>query len=193
MMKKKIKYELVGPELKDKLQFILKNINEGIELLYDVAVRDVKTGAYNFLFFRNMLEIEGAKAKRGMELSLGIFDLDYFKKINDKYGHLTGDKILARLAGVLQNNFRKSDIIARFGGEEFVILMPSTKKERARAVFERVRKAIMNEPFLKKYRVTASGGVAQFLERDNLERFKQRADKALYRAKELGRNRIEVE
>jgi len=191
-MEKRIKYELVGPDLKKQLGTILKNFNDHMSLLYEAAVRDPKTGLYNFLFFKNMLDIESAKAKRGEDLSLGIFDLDYFKKINDTYGHLVGDKILIRLARVLQDNLRKSDIISRFGGEEFVVLMPNTNIKKAYKVLDRLRKIISADKELKRYRVTASCGVTQYKKGDNLKRFKDRADKALYKAKDLGRNRAEM-
>ncbi len=191
-MEKRIKYELVGPELKKQITFILKNIDKNINLLYEAAVRDAKTGLYNFLFFKNMLEIEGAKARRGGNLALGILDLDHFKKINDTYGHLTGDKILIRIAQVLQVNLRKSDIISRFGGEEFVVLMPNTSSARAYKVLDRLRIKIKENKELKKYSVTVSSGITQYKNNDNLTRFKHRADKALYKAKENGRNRVEI-
>ena len=181
-MEKRIKYELVGPDLKKQLGTILKNFNDHMSLLYEAAVRDPKTGLYNFLFFKNMLDIESAKAKRGEDLSLGIFDLDYFKKINDTYGHLVGDKILIRLARVLQDNLRKSDIISRFGGEEFVVLMPNTNIKKAYKVLDRLRKIISVDKGMKRYRVTASCGVTQYKKGDNLKRFKDKADKAFFKA-----------
>lgn len=192
-MEKKIKYNLVGPELKKQLLKVLRNIDENIELLYEAAVRDPKTGLYNFLFFKNMLDIESAKARRGADLSLGIFDLDYFKKINDEYGHLTGDRILIAVARILQKNLRKSDIVARFGGEEFVVLMPNTPVNRAFKVLDRLRRLIKEDKSMKKYGMSVSCGVTAFREKDNLGCFKARADKALYRAKDFGRNRIEIE
>jgi len=192
-MEKKIKYNLVGPELKKQLLKVLKNIDENVNLLYEAAVRDPKTGLYNFLFFKNMLDIEGAKARRGADLSVGIFDLDFFKKINDNYGHLTGDKILIGVARILQKNLRKSDIVARFGGEEFIVLMPNTPVNRAFKVLDRLRRLIKEDKNMERYGVSASCGVTAFREKDNLGRFKARADKALYKAKSSGRNRVEIE
>ena len=101
-----------------------------ISWLYELATRDEKTGLYNNKFFESILGMEMEKAQRGYgELCLFIIDIDFFKKINDKYGHIKADELLKRLALVLKKQLRKSDIAARCGGEEFFILLPETNLE----------------------------------------------------------------
>jgi diguanylate cyclase (GGDEF)-like protein len=186
--KQKLKH--LTPNLREKLASLVKDIEENISVLYELATHDEKTGIYNYRFFQNMLDMEFEKAKRGKPLSLLIIDIDYFKKINDKFGHLTGDKILLQSAKIIKNNTRKSDIAARFGGEEFLVLLPNTNISKAKRVAERIRRAV--EKNLKKYSVTISGGIACYKKGYSKEKLKQRADKALYKAKEKGRNRIEI-
>ena len=136
--------------------------------------------------------MEFEKAKRGRPLSLLIIDIDHFKKINDTYGHFTGDKILKKLAEMLINQTRKSDIVARFGGEEFLILLPNTIILKAHKVAERIRNAVERKSFMKKYNVTVSGGLTYYKKNDKMQKMKERVDKALYKAKEGGRNDIEL-
>ena len=121
-----------------------------------------------------------------------MIDIDHFKKINDTYGHLKADEMLAKLAKVLMNCARKSDVVARFGGEEFFILLPETQIEKAKKFASRLKTAIHRDVFLKKYKLTVSGGITQFKAKDDKARFKERADRALYKAKEGGRDRFEV-
>ena len=137
--------------------------------------------------------MEFEKAKRGKQkLSLFIMDIDFFKKINDTYGHIKGDEILKRLAQIAKKQIRKSDIIARFGGEEFIILLPETPLIKAKKLVSRLRKRIKDDKILKKYNVTTSGGLTQYKKGDSKKRFKERADKALYKAKKTGRDKIVV-
>jgi len=184
------KLKVLSPKLKTKIKSLLQNIDESIDELYDIATIDEKTGLYNTKFFNSVFDIEFNEAKRGQKLSLLIIDIDFFKKLNDKYGHFTGDKILKQIAGILKQQTRKSDIIARFGGEEFLILFPNTKVKKAWLVAERIRKTI--EKKLKKYKVTISGGLTENKKTDTKAKLKNRADKALYRAKDKGRNNIQI-
>ena len=124
-----------------------------------------------------------------------VCDVDYFKKVNDDYGHLAGDKVLRIIAKTLRTRLRKTDFIARFGGEEFVILMPETQQDQALNVAEGVREAIASCPFHFKEQpvsITTSFGIAEFFKGDNGEKVFSRADRALYQAKEEGRNRCVV-
>ncbi len=129
----------------------------------------------------------------GKELCLIICDVDHFKRINDTYGHLAGDKVLKVLAREISNRVRKSDFVARYGGEEFAILMANTSLEDADRLTNKLRQAIEQCPFHfkeKQVQITMSFGVAAYQPGDTLELVFDRADKALYSAKEQGRNRV---
>ena len=126
-------------------------------------------------------------------LTMIIADIDFFKKINDTFGHAAGDKVLKTVARVLQTNLRDTDFIARFGGEEFVILMPETHIDAAEKVAEKLRTTIMDCPFhssSRKVPVTMSFGVCEFKKGDSIDSVFDKADKALYKAKESGRNKV---
>ncbi len=185
------KASALDPKFKEKIEELFGTMKESISLLYEAAIRDEKTGLYNSKFFETILDMEIEKVKRGQEkLSLFIIDIDFFKKINDRYGHLKADELLIRLAEVLKKQFRKSDIISRFGGEEFFILLPETDLKKAKRITSRLRTVIKSDKILKKYDVTVSGGLTEFKKRDTKKRFKQRADKALYKAKQSGRDKF---
>lgn len=192
-MNLKEKLKVLDPKVKSNLSIILRQLESNIDLLYELATIDEKTGVYNNKFFKTISEMELDKAKREIgPLSLMILDLDNFKKLNDTYGHLIGDEILKRLALVLKNNIRKYDIVSRFGGEEFVILLPNTQIKRAKLVCERIRREVQNDRELKKYSVTFSGGLTEYKKGDSVKKMQSRADKAVYRAKKKGKNRIEL-
>jgi two-component system cell cycle response regulator len=161
------------------------------------ANTDRHTGCYNKTYFNNRLDLEVKKSKvTGNPLSLIIFDLDHFKKLNDNYGHDAGDYVLKELASVIRKNgSRENDVFARYGGEEFVILLPSTNLKQAFEIAERLRKVVELHDFMyeaKKLPVTASIGVADYRQgvNDGTDLFK-RADQAVYKAKEGGRNQVQ--
>jgi diguanylate cyclase (GGDEF)-like protein len=191
-MKKKVdKLSALDPRFQEKIRDLFNSMHASIDILYEVAIRDEKTGLYNNKFLSNIFEMEIEKAKRGQQkLSLLILDIDFFKKVNDKYGHVKGDDILAKLAKLLQKQSRKSDIVARFGGEEFVILLSGTNLAKAKRLGTRLRNAIKNNSFLKKYKITVSGGFSEFKKGDSQKKMLSRADKALYKAKNSGRDRF---
>ena len=192
-MKKNTKKKLhaLDPRFRKRFTELMSMMEESVSLLYDAATHDEKTGLYNNKFFENMLEMEIEKAKRGQQkLSLFIIDIDFFKKINDTYGHIKADELLAKLAKVLQKQIRKSDIAARFGGEEFVVLLPETSLEKVKKLGARLRRAIHNDKIFKKYNLTISGGITQYKKGDTKKRLKERVDKALYQAKESGRDKF---
>jgi diguanylate cyclase (GGDEF)-like protein len=185
------KLSALDPGFRKKIQDLFASINESVSMLYDAATHDEKTGLYNNKFFETILDMEIEKAKRGKEvLSLMIIDIDFFKKVNDTYGHIKADELLKRLADVTKKLIRKSDVVARFGGEEFTILLPETNLEKAKKFSVRLKKAIHSDIILKKYNLTVSGGIAQFKKGDNEKKLKERADKALYEAKETGRDKF---
>lgn len=127
--------------------------------------------------------------------SLAVADLDLFKRINDTYGHQAGDKVLRLISSILSKQCRSTDFVSRYGGEEFVILMPGTSAEQASLAVDKIRKAVEKSPFNfhgQPVQITLSLGVAEVRKDDSVEGLFSRADKALYKAKELGRNRIEL-
>ena len=135
-----------------------------------------------------------ARERGRQPLALMSIDLDFFKAINDRHGHATGDRVLVDVAGVIGGALRDSDAVARFGGEEFVVLLPDTPQARAELVAQRIQHALRqprSEPGLPAY--TLSIGIAcQATQDETLDSLLLRSDKALYRAKQLGRDRIEV-
>jgi len=192
-MKKEIETKLsaLDPHFREHIKKVLESVNISVDLLYEAATRDEKTGLYNSKFFNNILEMELEKAQRGKQkLSFVITDIDFFKKINDTYGHIRGDEILAYLAKLMMKTARKSDVVARFGGEGFVILLPETNLIKAKKFCMRIRKKIHEDRFLKKFKVTVSGGITQYKSKDSKKSLYTRADKALYSAKNSGRDKF---
>ncbi|MBN1898009.1 MAG: diguanylate cyclase [Spirochaetes bacterium] len=168
--------------------------------LYQRAITDGLTGLYNRIFFDNYLIKSVDEALRyGKALSLMIIDIDHFKRFNDDYGHQAGDLVLIEVTDLIQENVRKSDIAARYGGDEFVVIMPETDLEGAENLAGKLCKEA--EGLKMSYRVgkrveelnvTLSIGVAQLGEGENRLEFVERADESLYKAKESGRNCVFV-
>ncbi len=160
------------------------------------AYRDPLTGLNNRAALDNDLEQELDFAQRhDLALSIIILDLDKFKHINDTYGHITGDEVLKKLADCMTQCIRRSDIIYRYGGEEFVVLLRSTATGGARLLAGRIRKAVERLVCRHddiEFSVTASLGVATLKEKETISSFLERADEALYAAKEGGRNQTVV-
>lgn len=162
------------------------------DLLKRQATTDTLTGIFNRLKFNELLDMEMREALRYKHpLSLIMFDVDHFKSINDAHGHLVGDSVLKEITGLIKAHIRNVDIFARWGGEEFVILSPDSSLSSVRRVAEKLRQLIALTDFSCPSRVTVSFGLAQFQEDDVIDSFVKRADDALYRAKDLGRNRVE--
>ncbi|MCP3869244.1 MAG: diguanylate cyclase [Gammaproteobacteria bacterium] len=157
------------------------------------AYRDGLTGLYNRLAFDKRIDEEISRCKRyGSALSLLLLDADHFKKVNDNYGHKAGDKVLQVIGMLMGQVTRESDFPARYGGEEFVILLPETDLEGSIRVAEKLRLAIEKKPFHSndsRVTITISCGLSVFRKSDSIESLFERADKALYKAKETGRNR----
>jgi len=134
-----------------------------------------------------------ARVKRyGNPFSLTMYDLDYFKQVNDVFGHDAGDDVLQAVTGLVKESIRGADVVARWGGEEFMVLMPETDMRAAREASEKMRLAIAGHCFDKVGNLTASFGIAAFEPQDDLYSLLKRADDALYRAKSKGRNRVET-
>lgn len=173
-----------------------KGFREHIEEQRQKALTDPLTGLPNRAAWDERLELEMARWQRyGGELLMAVLDIDFFKRINDNYGHLAGDKVLKIIATELVKRLRKTDFMARFGGEEFVLLIPSTPLEGAQQLLETLRTAIESCPFHfkgERVTITLSAGVSAFASGERAEQVFERADQALYRAKRSGRNRVEV-
>ena len=169
---------------------------EHLEVQRQKALIDPLTGLPNRAAWSERLDHEvNTWHQRGNSLSLAMLDLDHFKRINDGYGHLAGDKVLKIIANLLRKYLRPNDFIARFGGEEFVLLMPDSALEEALAVGEGLRAAIEACPFHFKgepVTITMSMGLAQFQPGERSDLALKRADEALYRAKAAGRNRVQA-
>jgi len=168
-----------------KIQNLLK------EKMKSKAYLDGLTGVYN----RNKFDEAALKELKRDErykrnLSMAIVDIDHFKNFNDKYGHLVGDEVLIMIAHYLNASTRGSDIFARWGGEEFVILFPETVKEDARELCEELRQGVSQLSHEKAGSVTVSFGITQYMQGDSLQSMFKRCDDALYKAKESGRNRV---
>lgn len=157
------------------------------------AFTDALTGLNNRHAFDCRLEEEFARWRRyNFPLSLIIVDVDHFKKVNDTYGHLAGDKVLHVIGTHLKQATRATDFPARYGGEEFVVLLPEVDLNGARSVAEKIRQAVEEKPFRSgdnRVNITVSCGVASFRQGDARRSSFERADEALYRAKRGGRNR----
>jgi diguanylate cyclase (GGDEF)-like protein len=162
-----------------------------------MAIYDTLTSLYNRRFFEERLGIETQKSfYGGTPLSLVMVDIDHFKKVNDTFGHLEGDKVLCKIASLLKDSVRKKDIVARYGGEEFVLILPGAGLEESAMIAERIRRLVENTPMQiigqAQINLTVSLGISNFpIHRPNSkEELVKMADQALYEAKEEGRNRV---
>ncbi len=168
---------------------------EMIKKLEELAITDGLTGLYNLRHFYHQLKNEIERQSRyKSHLSLLILDIDHFKKFNDTWGHIEGDQVLIKTAGVINSCLRSMDSAYRYGGEEFTIILPETELKKACVVGERIRKAFSNQVFNpapgEKVSVTISIGTTEYLESDDIISFIKRADKALFYSKNSGRNKL---
>ncbi len=173
-----------------------KGFRDHLEEQRQKALTDPLTGLPNRAAWAERLELEVARWQRyGGDLLMAVVDIDHFKRINDNYGHLAGDKVLKIIAGELNNRLRKTDFMARFGGEEFVLLIPATPIAGGQQLLETLRAAIEACPFHfkgERVTITISGGLTAFADGEKGDEVFERADQALYRAKRGGRNNVEV-
>ncbi len=172
-----------------------RELSEANARLERLAVTDGLTGLFNHRRFQEALHSELLRCERHKRpLAVLMLDVDFFKKVNDSMGHPAGDELLRRLADVLAEDLRQTDLISRYGGEEFAVLLPETTKAEAMQVAERMREAVeqqINENNAWTQRITISVGVATFPEdAKSAETLLEAADQALYVAKRQGRNRV---
>ncbi|MFO7838221.1 MAG: sensor domain-containing diguanylate cyclase [Desulfosalsimonadaceae bacterium] len=159
--------------------------------LYQLAIRDGMTGLYHHSHFRDRLAEEISRSRRyNLDLALILMDIDHFKQFNDRYGHLAGDRVIREVAKMIAGQARESDLAARYDGEEFAILLPETGLKAGCRYAERLRRIVAGRP-LAGHRVTISLGVSTWRDSDGSpEALIQKADQALYEAKQQGRNRV---
>ncbi len=176
-----------GTRTNEALQKALREMEEAASV-------DRLTGAWNRRRFEEAAAAEMALARRRRApVSLAILDLDHFKRVNDTHGHGAGDLVLAEAAATFRRELRTSDALVRWGGEEFLVLLPATSLIGAATLAEKLRTALEVQRFTPAYIVTVSAGVAEHLPDESLGTWIERADRALYRAKAEGRNRVEVD
>ncbi len=185
--------ELVA--LNKKINRLLKRLDIKNKRLRDLAIKDELTGLFNYRYFRRILHEQFKMSKRyKFPLSCIMIDIDFFKAVNDTYGHQFGDAILKQLADILKNNVRDTDKVIRYGGEEFAILFPYTDYDSAFKKSEKLRKLVKTSSFIVKGEastITISLGIASYPATKKItraERLVSYADEALYKAKENGRN-----
>jgi diguanylate cyclase (GGDEF)-like protein len=174
----------------EKLENIAENIFQEKNIEF-ISNHDALTGLYN----RRKIDEELIKCKNnidryGTKCSIILIDLDKFKDINDKYGHLAGDDVLKGLARILKTNIRSTDIVARWGGEEFMIIAPNLDIKNTYNLAEKLRKEIESHKFNNDIKLTASFGLSSFHKDKNIFEIIDEADKALYISKSKGRNRV---
>lgn len=185
----------VRTQLRRKLyqDYLRKELEEKVNL----STKDGLTGVFNRRYFDIHIKQMSEKAKiSNQKISLLILDMDFFKLVNDNYGHQSGDKVLQSLCEILKQSVRVTDLIARYGGEEFAVLFSNMELDSAVEKAESIRKAVADFEFeipgqAQAIKKTISIGVAEFSPQEEVESFISRTDKALYRAKESGRNRVE--
>ena len=174
----------------------VQNLRTQISQLSELVSTDALTGLFNFRHFKTVLKAEMDRSKRsGIPTSLVMVDIDHFKLVNDEYGHEAGNVALKHLAEILRNEVRTTDIVCRYGGEEFAIVFPETHLNLAVKVADRIRELIANSPIPieeDEINLTASMGASVYMKTSVLdfEDFVDSVDKYLYEAKQSGRNCI---
>jgi len=160
----------------------------------EISYRDNLTGLYNRHKFNELAEAEMERCKRyGGDFSILMIDIDFFKRVNDSYGHLSGDKVLKSLGKLLIEVLRRTDVVARWGGEEFIICLPNANEEATRIVAEKIRRNVEEFVFEKVGHISISiGGTLVRADDLKLDGPIGRADEALYISKEQGRNRVTI-
>jgi diguanylate cyclase (GGDEF)-like protein len=184
-------------KLRARLAAQKNELADALALNRELATRDALTGLLNRRAMVELLAREHPRIERGQgPLALALLDIDWFKRINDSLGHGAGDEVLRRFAAVLNDELRAADALARWGGEEFLLLMPGTRLEDAQVVLDRLRRLVCSgnafDGIAPGMKVSFSAGLVQVAEGESQDAAVDRADRALYRAKQAGRNRVEV-
>lgn len=189
-------YSLVDVQ-NQEIEVLNANLQQKVEELHEIASKDRLTGLYNFGSFEQELKrrINEYNRDPSLKFCIVLFDVDHFKKFNDTYGHLAGNDVLQELANRIRKQVREMDIPCRYGGEEFCVILPKCRLEGAKIFAERLRESIASTDFIAEGNsvpVTVSLGCAEFVANEEAARFIDRADKALYKAKQEGRNCVRI-
>ncbi len=180
--------------LRSRLHAQRSKLTEALGEVHRLATHDDLTGLVNRRYMLARLTQEQRRFKRNPHaFSVALLDLDHFKLINDARGHEGGDEVLCAFANAVSSSLRDSDLVARWGGEEFLLLLPDTTVAQARATITRLQRAIRDIPALNEQSLTFSAGATEYRSDEELTDTVARADHAMYSAKEAGRNRIIVE
>jgi diguanylate cyclase (GGDEF)-like protein len=167
-----------------------KRLKRANKLLKDKSIKDSLTGLFNHKYMNERLEEELRRSRRyNKPLTIALFDLDDFKNINDTYGHQIGDKVLKIISRLISKNIREVDMAFRYGGEEFLLLFPSTNLSNATNVCERIKHELASTDYGINCKITLSGGVVQWTG-ENITELVKNADSLLYKAKNEGKNRF---
>ena len=187
-------------ELRVDLQYQNEELQNVVERITRIAEEDDLTKSYNRRYIMDVLARERSRADRsGHTFAVMLFDLDHFKRINDQHGHLIGDQILSDFARTVKSELRGADSInntdytrsfGRYGGEEFIAILPGTELLGAQQCADRIRKIVAERSFRGRYTITVSVGVAQYQHAETIPQLLTRADEALYKAKRDGRNLV---
>ncbi len=182
--------------LRQHLSISRSNLQKSILTIRELSIRDELTGVYNRRHFMDLLEYEKNRASRGGALfAIVMLDIDNFKDVNDKYGHISGDEVLRKVTKAIGNALRSTDFCGRYGGDEFLLVLTQTDINAAMICAERVRSSIERSVFPDlgtDVRITVSLGLTEYHVREDIGKMIARADEALYLAKKSGRNRLEL-
>lgn len=183
--------EALVEERTHELLSVNAELEQRIKQAEHVAETDPLTGVANRYHLEKVLGLEVERATRFEQpLSIIAMDIDDFKKMNDKYGHANGDMVLVKLSRLLKKNLREIDLLARWGGDEFMLILPNTALEAAKTTAEKLRLLIASTEIDKRANITLSFGVSQIRTGESAMRLSIRVDNALYQSKEAGKNRI---
>ena len=182
--------------MRDRIADSRRKLARSMQQVQELATHDELTKALNRRALMSRLEHEKARVARdGGILSVALLDLDHFKAVNDRFGHAAGDRVLQGFSAIVRGTMRETDVFGRYGGEEFMMILPSTAPEAARAALERVRAAVERATWPEidaELRVNVSAGFSAYRVGEMTEQALSRADAALYEAKRKGRNRVEA-
>ena len=188
---KSVELEKLNENLEHRVTMRTKELEELTHELEILATTDSLTHIHNRYSIMNILNLEIHRSRRSKQsLSIIMYDIDYFKDINDTYGHDTGDKVLFELTNVVKNSLRDIDFLGRYGGEEFLVIMPTTSLESAKEIGERVRKEVEKHNFNNDINITISLGLVQLNDDESRDEIFKRLDNLLYDSKRGGRNRL---
>lgn len=187
------RYQVLSSELEEKVTERTAELEQKNEELRLLSTTDRLTGVYNRMKLEEQIKLEISRAERyQLEYAIVMLDVDYFKNVNDSFGHQVGDRVLKTFAVELQNNVRESDVVGRWGGEEFIVSCSCANAQKASMLAEKLRCVIESLDYGDGITCTASFGVSQYQPGDSLESLISRADSALYKSKRLGRNQVNV-